>query len=277
MSTTNKGIRLIAVDLDHTLLDGDLQVSERNRRALALAAQEDVTVAIATGRTHSSARKYALDLEIEAPVISYNGAMIRGASADEPMRHVPLPADLAAEIVDLLVEKQIDLMYFIDDSIYAPRFDRWAYEYLQRTGDRAQIFGDLRRMAGKEPTKLLLLGTPEQTQERYEFFTDHYGDRVYATISLPQYMELLNPEATKASALRWLADHLDVPMEQTMALGDSLNDLEMVEAAGVGVFMARADEQLRQQADFVPDDERDGVAEAVERFVLDGVVGGDGG
>lgn len=275
MIATNTEIKLVAVDLDHTLLDGDLQVSERNRRALAEAAGRGVTVAIATGRTHASARKYALDLQIDAPIISYNGAMIREARADEPMRHLPLAGEIAAEIVELLVSRKTDVMYFLNDTVYAPRFDRWAYEYLHRTGDRAVIAGDLRKMAGESPTKILLLGTPEETQQRYAFFTENYGDRVYATVSLPEYMELLNPQATKASALRWLADHFEVPIEQTMALGDSLNDLEMVQAAGVGVYMAFADEGLRAQADFVPDSDRDGVAEAIEKLVLNET--GDGG
>jgi len=268
MNQSMPDIRLIAVDLDRTLLDRNLQVPERNRQVLAEAARRGVTVAIATGRTHSSAARFARELGIDAPVISYNGAMIRRADDEEPLRHVRLPADLAAEIVELLVHDMTDFMYFLDDELYVPRYDRWARGYHARTGDQPRVARDLRRFAGAEPTKLLLLGTPEQTRERYRFFTERYDGRIYATISLPEYMEILNPEATKATALRWLADHLGIPIESTMAIGDSLNDLEMVQAAGVGVFMPDADETLRAQADFVPSDPIAGVAEAVEVLVL---------
>ncbi len=277
MSEPAPDIRLIAVDLDHTLLDHDLRVPERNRRALAAAAERGATVAIATGRTHESAERFALELGLDAPVISYNGAMIRRPGELEPMRHVPLPADLAAEIVERLVREQIDFIYFHDNVLHAQRFDHWAWEYLERTGDRPVVTGDMRRLAGAEPTKILLMGSPEETLERYELFAREYRGRVYATVSLPQYVELLHPEATKAGALRWLAGHLGVPMKSTMALGDSLNDLEMVQAAGVGVFMAAADEKLRAQADFVPDSAEGGVAEAVERLVLAGARRADGG
>ncbi len=263
-------IRLITIDLDHTLLDHERHISDRNRRALHAAAEQGVTVAIATGRSHESAEVYARELGIDAPIISYNGAMIRRPGEAEPMRHLRLDADLAVEIVETLVHDMIDFLYFLDDRVYAAKFDRWARRYLARTGDRAIVAGDLRRMAGARPTKLLLLGTPEQTRERYARFTEEYGDRVYCTISLPEYMEILDPGATKATALRWLADHLGVPIEQTMALGDSLNDLEMVEAAGMGVFMPCADEELRERADFVPADQDGGVGESVERFVLHG-------
>jgi len=261
-------IRLITIDLDHTLLDAERRISERNRAALREAADRGVTVAIATGRTHESAEVYARDLGIDAPIISYNGAMIRKPGDPEPMRHLRLDADVAAEIVETLVHEMIDFLYFLDDRVYAAKFDRWARRYLERTGDRAVIAGDMRRFAGSRPTKILMLGTPEQTRERLARFSERYGDRVYCTISLPEYMEILDPGATKATALRWLADHLGIPMEQTMALGDSLNDLEMVQAAGLGVFMPRADEDLRRQADFVPSDQDGGVGEAVERFVL---------
>ena len=261
-------IRLITIDLDHTLLDGERRISDRNRRALQAAAERGVTVAIATGRTHESAEVYARELGIDAPIISYHGAMIRRPGESEPIRHLRLDADLAAEIVETFVHEKIDFLYFLDGEVYVAKFDRWAHRYRTRTGDLAIIAGDCRKFAGRRPTKLLLLGTPQQTRERYADFTAHYGDRVYCTISLPQYMEILDPGATKATALRWLADHLGVPIEQTMALGDSLNDLEMVEAAGIGVFMPCADEDLKERADFVPEDQDGGVGEAVERFVL---------
>lgn len=278
MTAATPDIRLIALDLDKTLLDEHLQVPERNREALAAAAARGITVAIATGRTHESAARYARQLGIDAPIISYNGAMIRRADDDEPMRHVRLDPDLAAEIVETLVHEMIDFMYFLDGDLYVARYDRWAREYLARTGDHPCVAGDLRRFAGAAPTKLLLLGTPEQTLERHERFSREYAGRIYATISLPPYMEILNPEATKATALRWLADHLGVPMEHTVAMGDSLNDLEMVRAAGIGVFMAGADAELRAHADFVPSDPRAGVAEAVEALVLgSGAACGSGG
>ncbi|NLO07645.1 MAG: HAD family phosphatase [candidate division WS1 bacterium] len=261
-------IKLIAIDLDQTLLDHDLKIPERNREVLAEAARQGVTIAIATGRTHDSAERFAVELGIDAPVISYNGAMIRKPGADEPMRHVRLDPDIAAEIVETVVHEMIDFIYFLDDDLYTARFDHWARRYLRRTGDLVQIAGDLRKLAGNSPTKILMMGTPQATIERYEQFRAQYGERIYCTISLPEYMEVLNPQATKATALLWLAEHLGIPIEHTMALGDSLNDLEMVCTAGVGVFMPIADTELQEQADFIPTSAREGVAEAVEQLVL---------
>jgi hydroxymethylpyrimidine pyrophosphatase-like HAD family hydrolase len=100
-------------------------------------------------------------------------------------------------------------------------------------------------------------------------FATEYAGRIHATISLPEYVELLHPDVSKAAALVRLAGMLGVEMGDVMAIGDALNDLEMIEAAGVGVMMATAAEELREAADFVPESVEAGVAEAIERLVLE--------
>ncbi len=261
-------IKLIAIDLDGTLLTPEFVVHPRTVDAIHAASEMGVTVAIATGRMHSSAEPYARELGLQAPMVTYNGAMIRHVDDPDPLWHLPIPADLAAEIVELCVSERMDITYFLDDLLYVPRYDHWAHEYMARTGNQAVTFGDLRRMAGREPTKLLINGTPEQTRERHEMLEAEYGGRLHSTISLPEYVELMHPEVSKASALARLAAILDIEMASVMAVGDALNDLEMVEAAGVGVMMATAAEGLRDAADFVPESTEAGVAEAIERLVL---------
>lgn len=262
-------IRLIAIDLDGTMLTPELTVHPRTAAAVRAAADLGLTIAIATGRMHSSAEPFAVELGLHAPIISYNGAMIRNAGEPEPLWHLPIPACLAAEAVELCVRDRMDLMYFIDDTILVPRYDHWAHEYLARTGNDSVVAGDLRGLAGREPTKLLIMGTPEQTRQRYGFFRREYAGRLHATVSLPEYLELLHSQVSKASALSRLAGMLGLRMSQVMAVGDNLNDLEMVEAAGVGVMMASSAEDLRAAADFVPESGEAGVAEAIERLVLE--------
>lgn len=261
-------IRLIAIDLDGTLLTPDFIVHPRTVAAIRAATDRGVTVTIATGRMHSSAEPYARELDLRAPMVTYNGAMIRHVDVPEPLWELPVPADLATDVVELCVRERWDMTYFLDDRLYVPRYDHWAHAYLARTGNQAVIFGDLRRMAGREPTKLLVNGTPEQTRERHEILSERYAGRLHSTISLPEYVELMHPDVSKASALARLAGMLGIEMAEVMAIGDALNDLEMVEAAGVGVMMATAAEGLRAAADFVPQSVEAGVAEAIESLVL---------
>ncbi len=266
--TDTTDIKLIAIDLDGTLLTPELVIHPRTAEAVRAAVDRGVIVVIATGRMHSSAEPFARELGLDGPMVTYNGAMIRRPGDAEPIWHLPIPADLADEAIRLCVRERMDAMYFLDDEIYVPRYDRWAYEYRARTGNDSNIHGDLRSFAGNQPTKLLIMGTPEETAERYEFFAREFGDRLHATVSLPEYLELLHPEVSKASALSRLAEMLGFGIENVMAVGDSMNDLEMVEAAGVGVMMATSSAQLRAAADFVPQSAEVGVAETIERLIL---------
>jgi len=261
-------IKLIAIDLDGTLLTPELTVHPRTADAVRAVSDLGLMVAIATGRMHTSAEPFALQLGLEAPIVSYNGAMIRRAGESRPLWQRCIPADLATEAVELCVREDMDLMYFIGDDLLVPRYDHWAHEYLARTGNDSTVVGDLRRLAGREPIKLLTVGTPEQTQERYEFFTREWAGLLHATISLPEYLELLHPAVSKAGALARLAEMSGIGLEQVMAVGDSLNDLEMVEQAGLGVMMATSAEELRAAADFVPESKEAGVAETLERLIL---------
>lgn len=261
-------IRLIAIDLDGTLLNDNLEIVPRTREAVRATVDLGVTVAIATGRMHASAEPFAAELDIQAPIISCNGAMIREAGAAEPMFHLTVPASLAAEVLERAVTERATVEYFCDDIFYVTHVDHWARWYWERTGCPPVPVGDLRRLGKSEPTKILIVGTPEENAHRLPRLQEEYDGQLYVTLSLPEYIELLHPQVSKANALRWLADYLGVEMAQTMALGDQLNDLEMIEAAGVGVMMASAEESLRARADFVPTSHQEGVAEALETLVL---------
>ncbi len=266
--TAHSGIELVAIDLDGTLLNPDLQITPRTRDAVRATVEAGVTVAIATGRMHASAEPFAAELGVEAPIISCNGAMIREAGAEQPIFHLTVPPDLAAQVLERALAERATVEYFCDDTFYVSHVDHWARWYWQRTGCTPVPVGDLRRLACRRPTKILLVGRPEENAERLPRLQRDYAGKLYITLSLPEYIELLHPEVSKASALRWLAEQLGVPMERTMALGDQLNDVEMIEAAGVGVIMAGAEESLRARADFVPTSQEEGVAETLEKLVL---------
>ena len=202
-------IELIAIDLDGTLLNDNLEITPRTTEAVRATVDLGVTVAIATGRMHASAEPFAAELGIEAPIISYNGAMIREAGAAEPMFHLTVPAPLAAEVVERAVAERTTVEYFCDDTFYVTHVDHWAQWYWGRTGCAPVPVGDLRKLAGGEPTKLLIVGKPAENAERLPRLQEQYDGRLYVTLSLPEYIELLHLRVSKANALRWLADYLE--------------------------------------------------------------------
>ncbi len=269
MASTNSPIKLIAVDLDGTLLADNRDASPRNLEAIHRATQQGVVVAICSGRPYSSADRVAARLGlVQAPIVACNGAVIRLPQDGETLYSVALEADLAAELVADCVQQQLHLHYYLNGQMYVTRASKWAWRYYLRTGVRPIPFGDLRKLAGQRPTKLLAIGEPAHISQLMPDFQQRYEGRAYVTASMPQYLELLPLEASKARALNWLADHYGLSLRETMAIGDALNDLPMIQAAGVGVAMAEAPDQLHQAADYVTESQINGVAEAIDRFVL---------
>ena len=260
-------IKLIAIDLDGTLVHNAREIPERNLAALKRVMAQGVTVAIATGRMHSSAEQFVTRLGLEGtPLISCNGAMVRVHGDAEPLLHVPVPADLAAAVVQHSVEEQLHLNYFLDGELYVTHMDHWARLYQSRTGNLPIPLGDLRRFDGQSPTKLLIAAGPHEVDALLPREQALFGDRLYVTRSMPEYIEYLNPAVSKGAAVEWLAAHLGLQREQVMAMGDMLNDLPMIEWAGIGVAMPKAEAAVREAADFVPEHEEEGVAEALERY-----------
>lgn len=262
-------IKLIGIDLDGTLVQDSTEVSARNIAAIRAATHRGVVVAIATGRPHVSAEQFVERLGLhETPIISFNGAVVRRPGEAEPLLHRPVPADLAADIIQYCVERRLHIHYYLGDDMLVTRVSHWAKLYQSRTGIPPLPAGDLRRFNGESPTKILVCVPPEEVPAVLAEGQARYGDRLTVTRSMPEYVEYLSREAGKGKALLWLAGALGIPPEQTMGMGDMLNDLELVELSGFGVAMPHAQEPVKAAAQYIAESGPEGVAEAIEKFVL---------
>jgi len=262
-------IKLVAIDLDGTLLADNHSTDPANLAAIHQAEAQGVTVVICTGRPYPSANEVASQLGLtDNPIISYNGALVRMPGDGDVVFSQPVPAELAEQVVQDCVERQLQIHYFLDDVMYVPRLSAGARLYGQRTGIQPVPAGDLRKFAGRSPTKILVFAGPEIVRCLRPEFESRYEGKLYVTTSMPEYLEFLHPEVSKGNALKALADQHGLNASQTMAIGDLLNDLPMVEMAGIGVAVAHAAEALKSAADYVTDSSEQAVAEALERFVL---------
>ncbi len=261
-------IKLIGIDLDGTLVV-NAEVSPRNVEAIRAATSRGVTVAIATGRPHVSAETFVDQLELHGvPIISFNGAQVRRPRETEALYTAPIAPEIAAEVVQYCIDRRLHMHYYLGETMYVTRMSRWALLYLGRTGMSAVPAGDMRRFSGQAPIKIIVCVPPRDAPEVLAEGQRHFGDRLVVTHSMPEYIEFLSPDAGKGKALLWLAEHLAIAPEQTMGMGDMLNDLELVRMAGLGVAMAHAQEPVKQAADYVAKSSAEGVAEAIEKYVL---------
>lgn len=267
-------IKLLALDLDGTLFTDDLIVSERTRRAIQAAQERGVLVTLATGRMFTTACKIAHDLGIVAPLICYQGALVRHNDNGEILYHQTVPLPLVHEIIGATDARGLHLNIYLDDKLYVARMTEGALYYAQiNYGLVLNEVGDLHAwldgQVSLEPTKLVIVTPPEQTDAVLDEFTGQYGDLLQVTKSHPRFTEFTNKECSKGRALAFLAAEVDVAREEVMAIGDGHNDLDMLQWAGYGLAMPTAPRVVLDIAREVclplADD---GAAEAIERIIL---------
>ena len=259
---------MIAVDLDGTLMAPDNSVSAENIAAIEQAIRLGVAVVIVTGRPYVAADTVARKLGLPAvPLVAFNGAVIRWPNNGEMLRSFCVPADLAEEVVEECVRDGVHLHYYLGDEMYVTEDNHWVRVYCERNEMTYQVVPDLRQFAGREPAKLLGVAEPQRIDQLFEQYQDRWHDRLYVTRSMPEYVEFLSPQVSKGIALDWLIEFYGIDRKNTMAIGDSQNDVPMLQRAGHPVAMPNGVEELKRLAEFTPPEQHTGVAAAIDWFL----------
>lgn len=263
-------VKLIAVDMDDTLLDHSVQVSPRTKEVLQQAAVQGVKVTIATGRMYCSALPFAVQLGLNVPLITYNGALIKNVISGETLLHQPIDAALAHKVLAFFKERGWYIQSYVDDVLYVEQKDEHALYYEKLAGVESVAIGSKLYELEQPATKLLAMLEAGQMQAVAQEVKARFGDKLAVTNSKPTYLEMVNPLANKGAALSYLAGMLGIKQEEVMAIGDSNNDIDMLKYAGWGVAMGNASDKVKAAAKFVTKcNDEDGVAEAVIKYVLE--------
>lgn len=265
----NRTYRLIATDIDDTLLTDDLVITEGTKAALAEAVRQGCVVTLATGRMHSSAVQIAGELELNVPIITYQGALIKNLLDGQVLYERLVPEEAALQIVDFAEERDLHLQGYVNDRLLAKEENDRIRKYSAITKVPYEIESDFRAVVKQGSTKMLIIDEPEVLDRLIPELRALLGETVHMTKSKPHYLEFVHPEASKGNALLFLAEHYGIPREETIGIGDSWNDRELIEAAGLGVAVANAVEALKDIADYVTlSNNEEGVRAVVEKFVL---------
>lgn len=261
--------KLAAIDLDGTLLHGETHaLSLANTEAVREIARQGVNVVLASGRRWATIDAFAreIGLPLTAPIIAYNGAMIR-TQAGETWFHRPLPADASREIVHYCGPLGYHLNFYYGDELYVRDDTPWGRLYQKRTGSSPNVVGDLTQFDGKSPTKLLLIDTPETTDQLLAHFQAEFGMSLYITKTEDEYLEFMDPSVSKGAALAHVASRLGLASSDCLAFGDSYNDISLLEWAGLGIAMDNARPELKAIADRIaPSADADGVASVLHEL-----------
>lgn len=265
-------VRLVACDMDGTLLNQDFVLSKASRARLPELAERGVQLVMASGRMVSGQRPFHQQLGLTTPVIAYNGALVWDVANERAIAHTPVPHDLAREAVKVAADEGLHLQYFWDDRFWTIERNSWMELYEGRTRLTGHVVDDLAAFGPeKAPTKMIIIADPVHAEELVARFREMFGDSLYVTTTMPEYVELMHPDVSKGRALRQVADSYGIPMSEVMAFGDALNDSSMLTAAGVGVAMENGHPDVRALADHVTLSNRDdGIVRALDAW---GIIG----
>lgn len=263
------GIKLMVFDLDDTLLNDHIAISQRTQQIIRKASESGMKVTLATGRMYCSTIPFASQLELDMPIITYNGAMVNDYPSGKILFHLPINPQTAAQALKVCQERQWYIQSYIDDELYVRDIDKHAKLYAEITGAKPIAVGERLYTMEKAPTKLLAIAEPTKIPEMLEVLQSRLGNSLSIAESKPNYLEITNPAVNKGTALKFIADKLKVDRQEIIAFGNGNNDIPMMCYAGWGVAVGNAPPTVKQAARLVTGTNNDdGVADVIEKYIL---------
>ena len=239
----------------------------RTRAAVRAARGHGIHVVVVTGRMFRSVKRYLDELELDEPVVCYQGAVVAEAGG-RFVRHVPIPLELAREAIAAVTAGGHHLNCYVDDELYVSEVTDEARAYADFQDLPINAVGDLLAWLDRPPTKLVAVGERHVMDALEREAKARFDGRLYISKSLPEFLEFAAPEVTKASGFAVVAQLLGFPLERAVAFGDGENDVELLRAAGYAVAVENAHERVLDVADFVcPRDSEEGVARVIESYL----------
>ncbi len=262
--------KMIAVDLDDTLLDDNWQIKAHDRQAVERAKDVGVKIVIATGRMYCAALPYAEELRLDTPIIAYQGAYIR--FHQQVLYNQPLPYDLTMDLLTKIVPLGFHVNIYIDDRLLIAKMNDESRIYQEISGVEPVVVGDLIDYMGQNKiasTKILVVAEEAQLDLLAEELRSDFPGKINVSKSKPFFLELMHNEVDKGRALATVAGYYGIKREEVIAVGDSYNDLEMLNYAGLGVAVANAREEIKSKANYITcSNNQGGVARVIDKFIL---------
>ncbi len=263
-------IELLALDVDGTLIDETLSIPGRVRKAVHAAQRQGVIVTLATGRMLAATVPFARELGIDAPLICYQGGLIQAPDADEPLYRATMDSEVVRDALAWRGERGWHAVLYADDALFIAE-RRYPEDFYRRLlGENLHWVDDFNSvLERREPMKFLFIADPPEADRIEAAMRRRFDGQMEIVRSHANFVEGNPLGVSKGAALRRLADHLSIPQERVMAVGDQGNDVPMLTWASVAVAMGNASVTARRAADWIaPPFSEHGAAVAIERFIL---------
>lgn len=259
--------KYLMTDMDGTLISDDHVVSKRNKDAIQRFVELGGRFSVATGRSEQLVPQFLEGIPVNFPCIFYNGAAVYDWKKKQFLHRETIPHRILSQLVPEFLDcyPEICLEVFnggpikflnhncVTDHYVATEKHEFQWKSVEECGDII---------------KLMCYGDPERLKQVSKLVSK-YGDEINMTFSAPFYLEILPQNVSKGSALKWLCQHYEIPLEEVAFVGDFYNDLAAIQAAGLGACPSSAPEDIRVKADYVSlDNNHDCIADVIETCLL---------
>ena len=267
--------KIIALDLDDTLLNHNLQISPKTLEALRKASEKGIYIVLCSGRAENGILPYVRSLCIAGRqegryLIAVNGASIFDLHTRLPIYTNKLDKDILRFVYEEAKKRGMPAQVYDASTIYASEDNEWTQKDAVMCNLNLKIVDDFSAFMEKGHPKMVVPADPQAIADFIPFLKEKLAGKADVFISKPYFLEIMPISCSKGEAVLWLADYLKIPHTKTMAFGDSMNDESMIVKAEHGVAMANALEHIKNVANYVTekDNNNDGIADFLEKYVF---------
>lgn len=269
--------KLVAIDMDGTLLNSNNEISKRTCDAIEAATKQGVHIVLATGRILKSAEHYAMDIDLNSYILACNGAIIMNKSKDI-IYSQPMNLDIAKKVMELGQELGIYYHFYDRSKFYSNIYIKEIANYyntstlkLKGQSIDIDIFEDYNELLNRENFEVYKFLFIDDVKEKLEKLRQELSGfkEINVSSSWDNNLEIMDNRVSKGMGLDFLSKKLNIDPKEIIAIGDNENDLSMIQFAGLGVAMENGDEAIKNQADIVTrTNDEDGVARIIEKYIL---------
>lgn len=263
--------KMLVLDLDDTLLRDDYSISTRNKKLLTQAQEKGVKVVLASGRPTPAMVQFAEELQLahyDSYMISFNGAVVTSMKNNKVLFEKSLTRDEIHSLHDFSIENKVHIITYSDKGVVSETESEYIDVELKLTGIPHHKVPSFKTEITGSAVKCILLEEPDYLKQIEIKLKAERTDLSVAR-SKPFFLEVMPHGIDKAASIDFLAKILGIKQSEVIAVGNAGNDLTMVQYAGLGVWVDNVIHELRHEADvIVASNNNDGVAEVVERFIL---------
>lgn len=267
--------KIIALDLDDTLLDHHQQISDENVAALQECAKRGIYVVLCSGRAEGAILPFIQrlnlgDSEYGRYLIAINGCSIYDLKEKKQIFCQKVESDVLIRTNELAESVGLKSEVYTPDVIYYKEATKWTKLDVDLCKLKGEVVEDYENFIKQGFTKMLVPGEPEELQSLQTTLRNEFGNRAVIFTSKPYFLEILPPGCGKGEAINWLANHIGIDPKETMGFGDSMNDESLIRLAGTGVVMCNGLDAMKQIADCITekDNNNSGVADFLWKNVL---------